>query len=78
MIDLQLLALIQAMIDYFTESIAQQVGLSKTACWRRSSKARTSGFIKRPRRTCLDARSLGLGVSVFDQVRRQSHDGSLG
>ena len=72
-IDLQLLALIQSDDSISTESMAQQVGLSKTPCWRRVQKLENAGFIKR-RVALLDADKLGLGVSVFVQVKTNQHD----
>ena len=67
-IDLQLLALIQSDDSISTEAMAQQVGLSKTPCWRRVQKLENAGFIKR-HVALLDADKLGLGVSVFVQVK---------
>ena len=72
-IDLQLLALIQSDDSISTESMAQQVGLSKTPCWRRVQKLENAGYIKR-RVALLDADKLGLGVSVFVQVKTNQHD----
>ncbi|WP_421850086.1 Lrp/AsnC family transcriptional regulator [Marinomonas sp.] len=72
-IDLQLLALIQSDDSISTESMAQQVGLSKTPCWRRVQKLESAGFIKR-RVARLDADKLGLGVSVFVQVKTNQHE----
>ena len=72
-IDLQLLALIQSNDSISTESMAQQVGLSKTPCWRRVQKLENAGYIKR-RVALLDADKLGLGVSVFVQVKTNQHD----
>jgi Lrp/AsnC family transcriptional regulator len=71
-IDLQLLALIQSDGSISTESMAQQVGLSKTPCWRRVQKLESAGFIKQ-RVALLDADKLGLGVSVFVQVKTNQH-----
>ena len=72
-IDLQLLALIQSDDSISTEAMAQQVGLSKTPCWRRVQKLENAGYIKR-RVALLDADKLGLGVSVFVQVKTNQHD----
>jgi len=72
-IDLQLLALIQRDDSISIESMAQQVGLSKTPCWRRVQKLEQAGFIK-SRVALLDAEKLELGVSVFVQVKTNQHD----
>ncbi|MGR0277617.1 Lrp/AsnC family transcriptional regulator [Marinomonas dokdonensis] len=71
-VDLQLLALIQSNDSISTEVMAQQVGLSKTPCWRRIQKLEKSGYIKR-KVALLDADKLGLGVSVFVQVKTNQH-----
>lgn len=71
--DLQLLALIQSNDSISTEQLAQQVGLSKTPCWRRVQKLESAGYIKR-RVALLDANKFGLGVSVFVQVKTNQHD----
>lgn len=72
-IDMQLLAIIQSNDSISVEAMAQQVGLSKTPCWRRVQKLETSGYIKR-RVALLDAEKLNLGVSVFVQVKTNQHD----
>lgn len=72
-IDLQLLALIQSNDSISTEAMAQQVGLSKTPCWRRIQRLEKSGYIKR-HVALLDAEKLELGVSVFVQVKTNQHD----
>lgn len=72
-IDLQLLALIQSNDSISTEVMAQQVGLSKTPCWRRIQRLEKSGYIKR-HVALLDAEKLELGVSVFVQVKTNQHD----
>ncbi len=71
--DLQLLALIQSDDSISIESMANQVGLSKTPCWRRVQKLENAGYIKR-RVALLDAEKFGLGVSVFVQVKTNQHD----
>lgn len=71
--DLQLLALIQSDDSISIESMAKQVGLSKTPCWRRVQKLENAGFIKQ-RVALLDAEKFGLGVSVFVQVKTNQHD----
>ena len=74
-IDMQLLALIQSNDSISTEAMAQQVGLSKTPCWRRIQRLEKSGYIKR-HVALLDAEKLELGVSVFVQVKTNQHDAS--
>ncbi|SBS32959.1 Leucine-responsive regulatory protein [Marinomonas spartinae] len=72
-IDMQLLALIQSDDSISNDTLAQQVGLSKTPCWRRIQKLENAGYIKR-RVALLDADKLELGVSVFVQVKTNQHE----
>lgn len=71
-IDMQLLALIQSNDSISTESLAKQVGLSKTPCWRRVQKLESAGYIQ-GRVALLNADKLELGVSVFVQVKTSQH-----
>lgn len=72
-IDMQLLALIQSDGSISTEAMSQQVGISKTPCWRRIQRLEKDGFIKR-HVALLDAEKLHLGVSVFVQIKTNQHD----
>ncbi len=55
------------------EDLGTRVGLSRNACWRRIKALEEAGVI-RARVTLLDAAKLGLGLSVFIQVRAATHD----
>lgn len=71
--DMQLLALIQSDDSISVDLMAQQVGLSKTPCWRRIQKLEKAGYIKR-HVALLNADKLELGVSVFVQIKTNRHD----
>lgn len=49
------------------------MGLSRNACWRRIKALEASGVI-RARVALLDAEKLGLGLTVFMQIKAASHD----
>jgi len=52
--------------------LADQVGLSQNACWRRLKRLEESGLIK-GRTLRLDPAELGLGLTVFMMIRTRSH-----
>lgn len=54
------------------EALGDKVGLSRNACWRRIKALDQAGAIRR-RVAILDAEMLGLGLSVFIQIRTNSH-----
>ncbi|MEW9921935.1 Lrp/AsnC family transcriptional regulator [Marimonas sp. MJW-29] len=54
------------------ETIGDKVGLSRNACWRRIGALEKAGVI-RGRVTLLDPKALGLGLTVFIQVRTNAH-----
>jgi Lrp/AsnC family transcriptional regulator len=51
-----------------TAEIAEAVGLSQAACWRRIHRLKADGFILR-QTVVLDRRKLGLATQVFAQVK---------
>ena len=55
------------------ETLGEQVGLSRNACWRRIRQMDDAGIIKK-RVALLDSNALDLGLTVFIQVRAASHD----
>ncbi len=72
-IDLRLIAILQQDASIAIEDLAQQVGLTKTPCWRRLQKLEKSGIIKR-KVALLNAEMLDLNVSVFVQVKTSHHE----
>ena len=52
--------------------LAETIGISKSACWRRIQKLQDTGVIKQ-QVTVLDAPSLGLSLTVFISIRTNQH-----
>lgn len=52
--------------------LAQKIGLSKSACWRRVQNLEESGIIG-ARVTLLDQKALGLDLTVFAAIRTHEH-----
>lgn len=72
-VDLQLLAILQRNASISVDSLAKQVGLTKTPCWRRLQKLEQSGVIKQ-KVALLDANMLDVNVSVIVQVKTSQHN----
>jgi Lrp/AsnC family transcriptional regulator len=53
-------------------TLADQVGLSQSSCWRRINLLEQAGVI-RGRVALLDARALGLEVTVFANIKLSAH-----
>lgn len=73
-VDRQILALLQQNASLALKDLAEAVNLSSTPCWKRVKKLEEAGYI-RGRVALLDADKLGLGLSVFVQLKTQHHDG---
>ncbi|MBU2982382.1 Lrp/AsnC family transcriptional regulator [Lentibacter algarum] len=71
-IDRRILRNVQANSDLSLDALSAEVGLSRNACWRRLKQLQQAGVIKR-RVALLDAGKLGLGLTVFIQVRAATH-----
>ena len=71
-IDKKILAIQQVDSTVAVAAIAERVGLSATACWRRIQNLEKSGVIRR-RVALLDAKSLGVGVTVFVSLKTSKH-----
>ncbi|SDK97445.1 Lrp/AsnC family transcriptional regulator [Modicisalibacter muralis] len=55
------------------KELAEAVNLSTTPCWKRVKRLTENGYI-RGRVALLDPEKLGLGLSVFVQIKTQRHD----
>jgi Lrp/AsnC family transcriptional regulator len=53
--------------------LADRVGISKSACWRRIQKLESSGIIKE-RVAILDQEKIGLPLTVYISVRTNQHN----
>lgn len=71
-IDRRILSALQRDASQSLETLGEQVGLSRNACWRRIRALETAGVIKN-RVTLLDPIKLGLGLSVIIQIRTSAH-----
>lgn len=71
--DRQLLELMQIDAAMSVADLADKVGMSKSACWRRIQKFEENGTI-RQRVTLLDPARLGLGLTVFVTIRTNQHN----
>jgi Lrp/AsnC family transcriptional regulator len=71
--DRHILTLLQQDASLALKDLAEAVNLSTTPCWKRVKKLEEAGYIK-SRVALLDAEKLGLGLSVFVQIKTQRHD----
>ena len=70
--DARILARLQTQADVTIAELAEAVGLSSNACWRRVKAMEESGVIK-SRVALLDAAKLELGTTVFVNIRTSQH-----
>lgn len=71
-ISLRILASMQEDASRATADLADEVGLSQNACWRRIRQLEEAGYIQK-RVALLDAKRLGAGLTVFVTVRAVEH-----
>ena len=71
--DRQLLRLLQQDASQSVKQLAEAVNLSTTPCWKRLKRLADEGYI-RARVALLDPEKLGLGLSVFVQLKTRSHN----
>ncbi|PSJ48492.1 transcriptional regulator [Zobellella taiwanensis] len=71
--DRHILALLQQDATLALKDLAEAVNLSTTPCWKRVKRLEEEGYI-RARVALLDGERLGLGLSVFVQIKTQRHD----
>jgi Lrp/AsnC family transcriptional regulator len=71
-IDNLILTALQADASLSQRDLAEKVGLSQNACWRRLKALRESGIIKGATAR-LDREKLGLGLVVFVMIRTRHH-----
>jgi len=75
-LDIQILDELQRDAMLSMVELAERVGSSKSVCWRRVQNFLETGVIKE-RVAVLDAKKLGLSVTVFAQVKMQHHGKDL-
>ncbi|MFQ3325056.1 MAG: Lrp/AsnC family transcriptional regulator [Pseudomonadales bacterium] len=71
--DRSLLSLMQADASLSVGDLADRIGISKSACWRRIQKLEASGVIKE-RVAILDQEKIGLPLTVYISVRTNQHN----
>lgn len=71
-IDLKILSVLQKDGDISQRDLADRVGLSQNACWRRLQRLNASGVI-RGTTAVIDLPALGLDLNVFVMVRTRHH-----
>lgn len=72
-IDNQLLRLLQQDASLSQRELAERIGLSQNACWRRLQRLTEAGVLQGSR-AVIDAVRLGLGLTVFIMLRTRHHD----
>ena len=72
-LDRKILSELQRDAELSLDVLGDRVGLSRNACWRRVKALETDGIIAR-RVAILDADKIGLGLTVFIQIRTDQHD----
>ena len=72
-LDRKILTQLQRDADISLGALGELVGLSRNACWRRIKTLDAKGII-RGKVTLLDAAQLDLGLTVFIQIRTDTHD----
>jgi Lrp/AsnC family transcriptional regulator len=72
-LDSEILRLLQKDATQSVAEIAEQIGLSTTPCWRRIQSLEKQGIIDK-RVVLLNPEKIGLGMTVFVQVKAAKHD----
>jgi Lrp/AsnC family transcriptional regulator len=71
-IDRRILGALQRDAAQSLDALGTQIGLSRNACWRRIRALEDAGVIT-GRIATVDAAKLGLGLTVFMQIRTNAH-----
>ncbi|WP_419903940.1 Lrp/AsnC family transcriptional regulator [Kiloniella sp.] len=71
-LDIGILEILQKDVTIPVTELAEKLGSSKSVCWRRIQRLIDSGVIKE-RVAILDQKKIGLGVTVFAQVKMHHH-----
>lgn len=72
-IDNQMLRILQQDASLSQRELAERIGLSQNACWRRLQRLTEAGVLQGSR-AIIDAGRLGLGLTVFVMIRTRHHD----
>ena len=71
-IDRKLLALLQQDASLSVDALAENVHLSRNACWRRIKRLEADGVVQK-RVAIIDPSAVGLGLQVFVLIRTNDH-----
>ena len=71
-IDLRLLTWLQRDASLSQRELAERVGMSQNACWRRLQRLQAAGVLKGSR-AVVDLPALGLDLKVFVMIRTRNH-----
>lgn len=71
-IDLRILSVLQRDGSLSQRDLAEQVGLSQNACWRRLQRLNSSGLVRRLRAE-IDLSAVGLDLTVFVMIKTRYH-----
>lgn len=71
-IDRRILAVLQRDGSLTQREVAEQVGLSQNACWRRMKTLQEAGVLKGTR-AIVDAAAFGLDLTVFVMIKTRNH-----
>jgi Lrp/AsnC family transcriptional regulator len=72
LIDIKILEIVQEDANVTIKDVAERVGLSQNACWKRIKSFEERGVIRR-RVTLLNPRSMGFGLTAFVNVKAAEH-----
>lgn len=70
--DMKILTVMQIDASLSQRDLAERVGLSQNACWRRIQRLQSLGVI-RGSHSSIDLRAMGLDLTVFVMVRTRHH-----
>ncbi|KPQ05866.1 MAG: Lrp/AsnC family transcriptional regulator [Rhodobacteraceae bacterium HLUCCA12] len=71
-IDIRILNALQVDASLSQREVAERVGLSQNACWRRIQRLQADGVLKGTR-ALVDLDALGLDLTVFVMIRTRQH-----
>src|SRR6056297_3389453 len=71
-LDIRILSVLQSDASLSQRELAERVGLSQNACWRRLQRLQSDGVVKGTR-TMVDLAALGLDLTVFVMIRTRHH-----
>lgn len=74
--DIKILQALQQQADISVQALSELVGLSHTPCWRRIKRLREAGVLG-ANVALVNAKKVGLGVTVFVHAKLNNHDEQL-